>query len=456
MVSHAYRTHRSLARITAFVTLLLLVVGSLSAGAADRPFYVYYNESDRLYRVRTDNGQIELVVKSAHAYLRGSRAGKYLVCWSDSHPGGGRETGTVHRFAMDGSLQATKGSISSVYEFSTKGDSIYFVAKPPKPSETLAIYRMPSGYTKPERDGNYQDSLPPIADGIDKRFTNFEFIDGKIFYTALRNGSEHWIACKSENGTGNVTWICKGAFSNSYKQWIVETSDFIYMLVNTDPTETQYSTSCMVLYKVPRKGGKAVALNAKKPLDVNAVYSGRWADDVYVYNNGIKDAISRQDGIRGWNFDNAVGYALDLAGRRIKISDDGVIEMARIGANQYVYCDGYGDVYTCTIKGGKVSEKKKRKGASEIFYVRNLKSGGKRKSTLMAGYKGTYLLNADMTIKKLIGVEWETVFLFDDMDGYLYTNAGDKNRLYYLSSNGKARALTQAKPKAVLYVEPVK
>lgn len=444
---------RTISLLTVLITLMLLIAGSFDALAADRAFYVYFNQSDRLYRVRTDKGEPELLMNNAYGYGRGSRAGKYLVTWSEYYPGNGRTTGSALRLATDGSmLNNALEPISGLYTFSTHGDYIYFVVKANYSASTLQLYRMPSTYSKQKGDSNYYDSLPQIANMIDPDYVAFEFIDKYVYYTALRNGRELWVARKAADGSGSVTWICKGALES--KRLIVKSSEYIYMMVNTEPEESQYSTDCMVQYKIARSTGKATALNAKNAIDYNAAMSGNWATDIYYYNTGVKSASS-SGGIRGWDYNVAVGYVIDTSGRRVKVTDDAIIEMTQVSANKYVYCDAYGDVYSCNIKSGKLTNKKKISGASEIFYVRSIMSNGKRSATLMAGSKGTYLLNSDMSVKKLIGVEWDTVFLFDDMDGYLYTNAGDENKLYYLSSEGKTRALTKVEPNAVMFVEPV-
>ncbi|HEX2926868.1 MAG TPA: hypothetical protein VHP38_11545 [Ruminiclostridium sp.] len=49
---------------------------------------------------------------------------------------------------------------------------------------------------------------------------------------------------------------------------------------------------------------------------------------------------------------------------------------------------------------------------------------------------GAYKVQADLSLKKLVGVEWDTFHWEDDIDGMFYTNAGDYDRVYYLSGDG--------------------
>ena len=439
------------------LALLLSAVSLLglfapSALAADSIYRIYYTESDKLYRSRNDGkGEAELLATNTNPGRRCIRSGNFLVGLSSS--------GSLLRSDLSKAPHAQCDTLdSSTGAFDVRDGYIYYTKRAPDNSSAYRLYRMKadtdaskSGYANSNKYHAYEKEL---ASNLDNGFLQFKILDGYIYYTAKKDGRELWIARKKQDGSGSVKWICAGSLESQVL--ITTTPENLYILVNTNPKEDQYSTECMVAYQVNRKSGKAKALNAKNPVDYNASGYGGWAGQVYYYNTGIEMVRAESSFDEFPSYVDAKGYGISMSGRRFVIDEKGVIAMVKTTGDTYVYSNREGKVYACTIKSGKVSNKRQIKGVSNIQHIRNMKKNGKRATTLMAGQSGTYLLNDNLKVTKLTGVNWDIVYLFDDIDGILYSNAGDEGRLYWMSADGKTnRRISNVKPGSVVYVEAV-
>lgn len=447
---------RNIKSFSIYLFLAVLIMGifggvTQEAQAAEQVYNVYYMEGGKFYRQRTDGkSEAEQLASNISSGRRAVRVGDYLIYLTGSDAlmrTDLRATSNVKREEID----------SSVYDFDVKNGYVYYTKKAPQVSK-YRLYRLKvdvdvskSGYASSVKFHEYEEE---VATNLDYPYLKFKILGNKVYYNAMKDGREMWVACKNLDGSGSPQWICKGAFENSY--YATTTTENLYMIVNTDPDERQYSTDCMVLYMIDRKTGKATAMNSKNPIDHNAVTDGGWAGQVFYYNTGIKMVRAENSFDEYPSYSEAKGFGISMSGHRFSISELGAIEMVNTKDNTYVYCDRNGDVYSVTIQSGKVSNKKKISGVSQVYYVRNLKKDGKRASTLLAGNSGTYLLDDNMKATKLIGVNWNIVYLFDDIDGILYSNAGDENRLYWMSADGKTNnKISSLEPSGVLYIEPI-
>ncbi len=438
--------------LLAGAVFLTAALGAFSpvAQAADAVYSVYFTSGGTLYRKRTDGaGGVEQLGTNTRTGDRCKRSGSFLF-------GKGGDQLLRTDLSKVPYAQASSAAMG-IGGFDVKGDYVYFTRKAPD-SSRYRLYRMRAD-VDPSKTGYsgsraFQEFDEEVATNLEYNYLDFKMLDDRIYYTAKKDGRELWVASKKEDGSGSVRWIAKGALES--RQLTTTTADNIYITVNTNPEETQYSTECYVVYKVPRKGGKATALNKKYPVDANAALSGGWAGSVYYYNKGTKMQRYENSFEEYLDYSGASGYGIDMARHRMTIDEKGAVEMANTTGNTYVYCNSKGEAYSCTISGGKISNRKKLE-VSGVRYVRNLKKNGKRASTLLAGSSGTYMLNdSDMSVKKMIGVNWDIVYLFDDIDGLLYLNAGDESRLYWLSADGKTnRRLSDSEPSSVPFVEKV-
>ncbi|MNP09972.1 hypothetical protein D3C76_1021020 [compost metagenome] len=218
-------------------------------------------------------------------------------------------------------------------------------------------------------------------------------------------------------------------------------------MVNTKPEETKYSTDCVVLYYLPISGGAAKAVNAKAPLDVNAVYSGSWINDGYVYNKGI-----RLDSNKEYDYTLGKGHVITKGGKTFQLNKTSVYEIVNLGTNKLAYVDAYGKAYVSTIANNKVTSTQAIQ-RTNVSHIRNLMDNGKTKATIMFAGSGTYTLHNDLSTKKLEGVGWDNSTYEEGISGIFYANPADNDRLYRISEDGKTNVkLSDVKVSSVLLV----
>lgn len=372
---------------------------------------VYYISNGDLYRVKTDGSVSEKIQDNFDGY-KVKQAGNYLYYFYDEN-----STTLLRKSLADTSLIPSKfGGDKEILYFETVGNYIYFM------DEDGRIYRA-SG------DAASYTEATMITDMADTDFPNFSIVNGKVYYNALKNGRTTWVASKAVDGSGNVQWVASGAVESSY--FVQTYNSNLYMMVNTKPEETQYSTNCIVLYQLPIKGGTAKAINAKAPLDVNAVYSGSWVNDSYMFNKDIRLGSDRE-----YDYTLGKGHIITKTGKTYQLNKTGIYEIVSFGANKFAYVDSKGKAYVSTVANNKVTSTKAI-ARTNVGYIRNLMNGSKVKSTVLFASSGTYVLNSDLSTKKLTGVEWDYSTYEDGVSGIFYSNAADNFRLYRMSDDGK-------------------
>ncbi|MDT3426398.1 hypothetical protein J2Z22_001924 [Paenibacillus forsythiae] len=409
---------KSLFTLLVFVLALTgVTVGRAKAeGAVAAPSddaYVYYVSNGDLYRVRTDGSPAQKIRDNFDG-VELKPAGNYLYYMFDA------ESTTLLRLSLtDAQAKISNfGGNKRILHYITEGDLIYYM------DDKGGIYRA-SANAERSTDGTL------IADMADTNFPRFTVVGGRVYYNALKNGRTTWVASKAANGSGSVQWIASGAFPDDY--FAHTYNNTLYLMVDTKPAETTYSLNSMVLYTLPASGGTAKAINAKAPLDANSVMSGSWANDYYLFNKGI-----RLDSNGDYDYSKGKGVLMDKTGKFITLNQIGVNEIASLGANKFAYVDGKGRAYVSTIANGKVTSAKKIP-LTNVGYIRNLMSGGKVRSTVLFAESGGYVLNSNLTVTKMVGVEWDLCVYKADIAGIFYVNAGDNGRLYRMSEDGKTK-----------------
>ncbi len=374
--------------------------------AASDSAYVYYVSNSVLYRVKSDGTGYQQLLNNFFGYDM-KVAGDYLYYMYDE------KSTTFMCYPMDGSKKIPYRFIDArIVYFNTDGKNVYYM------NDEGEIYVSPATATAKE--------TKLVTDMADTNFPVFSVIDGKVYYNALKDGRTTWVASKSADGSGQAQYISPGAFEGS--RFVHKDASNIYMMINTKPTETQYSTKCMVLASIPKKGGAAKTLNAKAPLDFNAVYSGSWTKNYFVYNNGVLA------GAKDWDYSKAKAYAIDMKGKSIELHNKGIVEITDFENGKLAFVDSDYKGYVSTISAGKAS--KKAVAIKDAWYVRNLGSNGDSGATAIFADTGVYILKSDLSLKKVAGPEWELCRPSDEVGGLFYVNAGDNNRLYYLGSDG--------------------
>ncbi|MFC4307108.1 DUF5050 domain-containing protein [Cohnella boryungensis] len=432
MYSMTLFTKRTILAIALFA-LAWSIIGTGSAraeGAAsnEEVAVIYYVSDGDLYRVKTDGSPAQRLRQNFDG-VELKPAGDFMYYLFSE------KSTTLLRLSLtdDQAKARDYGGDKRVISFETYGDMVYFM------DDYGRLYRAASTVEKGA-------DATLVADMIDVDFPAFTVVEDRIYYNALRNGRTTWVASKAADGSGAVQWIAAGALDSAYFAKTDSTS--LNLMINTKPQEQQYSTDCMVLYTLPKKGGTAKAVNAKAPLDANAVYSGSWAgSDAYMYNKDI-----RLDGSGDYNYAKSKGHLLTKAGKTIELSKSGIYEIANLGANKYAYVGANGKAYVGTLANGKVKTTKAL-SLNGVGYVRNMMSKGKVKSTVLFGNTGAYVLNPDLTLKKMVGVEWDLCVYEDDIDGIFYVNAGDNGRLYRMTADGKSSTkLTDEKVSRIVLI----
>ncbi|AKG34632.1 DUF5050 domain-containing protein [Paenibacillus durus] len=372
--------------------------------------YVYYVSNGDLYRVRTDGSPAQKIRENFDG-VKLKPAGNYLYYLYDA------TSTTLLRLSLtdDKAKISNFGGDKRILHYITEGDLIYYM------DDKGGIYRA-SANAERSTDGTL------IADMADTNFPRFTVVSGRVYYNALKNGRT-WVASKAADGSGTVQWIASGAFPGDY--FAHTYNNTLYLMVDTKPAETTYSLNSMVLYTLPAGGGNARAVNAKAPLDANSVLSGSWAGDYYLFNKGI-----RLDSNDDYDYSKGKGILMDRTGKFITLNQTGVYEIVNLGSNKFAYVDGKDKAYVSTIANGKVTSTKKLPLAN-VGYVRNLMNGGKVRSTVLFAESGAYVLNSNLTLTKMVGVEWDLCVYEDDIAGIFYINASDNGRLYRMSEDGK-------------------
>lgn len=375
------------------------------ASAASDTAYAYYVSNSVLYRVKNDGTGNQKLLNNFYG-VNLKVAGNYLYYMYDE------KSSTFLSLPLDGSAaMPTRFIDARIVYYDTDGTNIYYM------NDEGEIYRSPANANAKE--------AKLVADMADTNYPSFSIINGKIYYNALKNGRTSWVASKAADGSGQVQWIASGAFPDSW--YVHKDNTNVYMMVNSKPEE-KYSTNSMLLYSIPQKSGAAKALNSKAPLDVNAVYSGMWTNNYFVYNKDVKYGSGE------WDYSKAKGYAIDLKGKSIQLHTRGIIEIADCGTNKLAFVDSDYKGFVGTISAGKVS--KKDLNIKNAGYARDLKSGSEIGPTAFFAQGGGYILQPDLSLKKVVGEEWQECMYDDAVDGLFYINAGDNLRLYYLGADG--------------------
>ncbi|MBA9085790.1 hypothetical protein FHR92_002257 [Fontibacillus solani] len=402
-----------------------------AATAASSNAVVYYlSDDDSLYRVKTDGSPSEKMQDSFEGY-KVRKAGNYMYYYFDDE---NTSITTLQRISLSAPLTAPSnfGGDKEILYYDTSGNYVYYM------NEDGNIYRALG-----DASSNAEAKL--IADHANTEFPNFSIINGRIYYNALKDGYTTWAASKAADGSGNVQWIASGAVEGSF--FVHTYNSTLYLMVNTNPAETQYSTDCVVLYYLPINGGTAKAVNAKAPLDVNAVYSGSWINDGYVYNKGI-----RLNSEKEYDYTLGKGHIITKSGTTFPLNKTGVYDIVNSGTNKLAYVDAYGKAHVSTIANNKVTSTKtiQRTNVSRII---NLMNNGKVKSTILFAGSGTYVLNNDLSTKKLEGIEWDNSTYEEGIPGIFYANSADNYRLYRMNDDGKTSVkLTDDKVSSVLLI----
>ncbi|AWB43803.1 DUF5050 domain-containing protein [Paenibacillus sp. CAA11] len=412
------------------LTFTGVVVAGPTAKAAASPStdaYVYYVSDGDLYRVRMD-GTSAQKIRDNFFGVELKPAGDYLFQLFDE-----KSTTLLKLSMVDSKAKAADFSGDKrILHYVTEGNFVYCM------DDKGGIYRVPA-----EAKKVVEGTL--IADMADTKHPGFTVLGGKVYYNALKNGRTTWVASKSADGSGAVQWIASGALQSPY--YIHKENNTLYLMVDTKPTETEYSLNSMVLYTMPVTGGTAKALNPKAPLDANAVLSGSWAGDYYLFNKGIRVGSDSD-----FDYTKGKGFLLDKAGKIIQLNQTGVYEIAALGGNRFAYVDAKGKAYVSTLASGKIANTKAI-ALNNVGYVRNLISDGKVRSTVLFAESGAYVLNSDLSLTKMVGVEWDLCVYKEDVAGVFYVNAGDNGRLYWMSEDGKTtKKLTDEKVSRIVLI----
>ncbi len=426
---------RKVSAFLAFIFILTAIPSKLYAsdGLGWVYFLKYGGNSSEIWRVKSDGSSKEPEKVSSNFdtskdyddYI--NRGGDYFYYLKDSGfmfriPAQYPVSGQSSRIIVDND--------NTILNYRIVGDYVYIL------NEKKVIKRFP---VNAANTTEIKNSSVEIANMIDGNNPAFFVEENRIYYNALKDGRELWVASRAADGSGEVTWICPGVLD--YASLAQRVGDAIYMIVNTNPTETQYSTNCMVLYHVPVAGGVGTALS--EAVDVNAIYSGMWTDKYYMFNDNVED-----DG-----FPTGEAKLIGLDGTITELHDMYVFEIVNVdGGNKYVFVDGYGTL-SADIVGGVVSNVTDIEVA-DTYYVRNLMTNGEIRTTALFGENGTYVLNKNLEATKLVGVEWDMCLYRDDVNGIFYINAGDDGKLYKSNEDGTERIkLTDDKVLQILTIE---
>lgn len=399
-----------------------------AAATAKEVAVVYYLNSEDLYHIRTDGSPAKKIQENFDGYDL-KAAGSSIYYLSDTNSTTLMRLSTTDK---NPSGSAFSGDMKIVYH-ETHGDFIYFM------NDKGNLYRALSTAK------SYKEAKL-VVDKADTEFPGFKIVEGKVYYNAIRNGRATWVASRSADGRGELQWIAAGAIEDIY--YARTDSTHLTLMINTKPEEQSYSTDCMVLYTLPKKGGKATAVNAKSPIDANAVDSGSWAGDgSFLYNRGIL-----LDAEHNFDYTKGKGVLLQKSGARIDLSKSSIIDIATVDKNKYVYLNNEGKAFVSTVANNKVTSTKTLPVA-DVWNVSNLMKNGQVQATVLFTEDDSYIVRADSTLRKMDGVSWDQSLYEADINGIFYINTEDNDILYRMGFDGKTTLkLTNDKVSHILLV----
>lgn len=267
-------------------------------------------------------------------------------------------------------------------------------------------------------------------------------LNGHLYFNTLKDGRTLTVSSKALTGATPINYVATGVIDYPSLAKVIDGS--VYMMVDTNPAESEYSTPCMVLFKSPVAGGVGVAVNAKAPIDANAVYYGQWLDRYFLINDGLDEE------------GNGTAKLVSLNGAISTLHEKPVVEAVNSPVkNTYIFVDG-SKTYSVKVVDGKVSDKIDLK-INETYYARNLQTNDKIRRSMVFSNDGSFTLDATLKPTKLIGVEWDMCLYRDGIEGIFYINAGDEGKLYIAKEDGSgALKLTNDKVLQILAIIPVK
>ncbi|MCP1135440.1 DUF5050 domain-containing protein [Paenibacillus polysaccharolyticus] len=388
------------------ITAVTLAGGTAAQAASLSQSTVYYESDGVLYKVSGDGSNpAEVLIDFEGVDL--TAAGSYLYYTKSS------TSTTLLRVPNDGSSDEPETFASDVINYYADNGFIYYI------DSKGSIYRA---------NGDQGiSSATKIADKVNTDYPLLIVTKGRVYYNALVGGNT-WVASKASNGTGNVQNLAQGAVESRY--FVNFAKNELQLMVNTNPDEQYYSTKAIVMYKANYNTGKGTAVNAKAKLDVNAVYSGGWSNNLYVYNSGIK-----LDSNKEYNYTLGKAYALTTSGKTFQLHSKSVREVSAVGTDKVVIIDADQKAYAKTVTASKVS-KTSNLNLSNVTYVTNQWMNDKPDVAYISGKNGLYAVNPSLKVSKIAADEWETFHLRDDVPGIFYIHAKDEFRLYHSESNG--------------------
>lgn len=400
-------------RVIAVCLMLGLIGGGLFTGAtgsaqatssAADVNNIYYLSNNDLYRAGTDGTvPVKLQENFTHGWV--TQAGDYLFYRAEEE----NFTPLMRISSVVPDSEPMKFSNNkSILWYQVDGNQMYYMEQSGK------IFKTSIAATDPKQ-------AVLVTSMADSNFPFFKVINGMIYFNSRKDGVNVWVASKQIGGKGSVQWIAKGALKDD--KFIHTYQNNIYMMVNTNPHEFDLSTDCMVLYIIPIKGGKAKAVNAKKPLGLNSVDTGAWVQDSFIFNKNI--GYNEQT---GYDYKNTKSYLLRKDGSTVLLSKTGIKQAVSFTNNRIAYLDADNMAKIITLSGSKVTGTKSLP-TGVITRIDNFTNSNNTLTTVMLSEKGTFILNTDLSLTKLpVEIQWNY---------YYYSYSNPKNLgIYYLITEG--------------------
>ncbi|MGC5775758.1 DUF5050 domain-containing protein [Paenibacillus pabuli] len=405
------RVQRTLCALLLFTLMAAATLGGGNGAQAAslNQSIVYYDSDGVLYKVSGDGSNTTEVLLDFEG-VDLVEAGSYLY-YTQS-----KSSTTLLRVPNDGSRDSAETYATDVLNYFSDNGFIYYM------DAKGAIYRA---------NGNSEAStVKKIADNADTDFPLLTVTKSRVYYNALVNGNT-WIVSKASNGSGAVQRIAAGAVEGRY--FMHPAKNELQLMVNTNPYEQVYSTNAVVMYKVNYSTGKARAVNPKAKLDVNAVYSGGWGNNLYVYNQGIK-----LDSNKDYNYAIGKAFALTTSGKTLQVHSKSIREVDALGTDKMIIVDADKKAYAKTVSGNKIT-KSANLNLSNVTYVANQFNNGTPTLAYISGSNGLYSVTTALKVTKLAGDEWDTFQFIADVPGMFYINANDLYRLYHVQASGTGK-----------------
>lgn len=371
---------------------------------------IYYYDEGALYRIQTD-GSLPVKINDESISFSYTLVGDYLYFFR--RDGGLKELKIqpMRQKLRDPYTKPEKFGDKKIRRLTSSGNLIYFMEEDGK------IYKAPA-------DVSNRSEAKPVTDLADPELPMFMVVHDRIYFNTVRDGYS-WVASLPADGQGDIQWIAEGALLDPRLHHTYKNN--LYMMIYSPQYEDNDEKDSMIMYSLPVSGGTVRAVNSANPLDFDEVSNGTWVGDSFLFNRGVIND----------DFSSAKALLLQKSGNVVQLSQQGIYNAVQLDEKRIVYWDSKNHAYVAEL-GNKKIAKTTKLPVENISSLGNTTSNGQLQSAILSASSGIYVLNKNLTLKKISNIKTDYFYQTKDLPGIIHTIENGKNKgVYYLSEDGK-------------------